>query len=626
MKLPIVTRKNILSLSVLMLLNATSWSAYNSNGESGVVRTNSAKTSGKATIHFGTGISFAQSSDYIKGPNEGASPIVNGSGKEIPNGNLETARLFSSNAYLAFGVLSFWDIAVSLPIYYDWAGVEGVNDGGIGDLEISTKIRIPTESKKFYQSYLIASTIPIGMKKNGIFPRHNYFLDKDLNPAKSFYSASTPTLKAEGLFTFDLAGVSEKVPLQFHLNLGGVLSGNDQNNTVIGGFAVEYTPVYFMTLFTDLWTESRVDNFSDKNFRQDPVYCSPGVKFRTPSGIYLSLAGDFSLSSGKAGNRINWKPTSGNASNYQYSTAAIPKYGVQFQLGWNGFMTVQDDDRDGVKNDVDRCPKDPEDRDGFQDEDGCPDPDNDADGIPDVNDKCPNEAEDKDGFQDEDGCPDPDNDGDGIPDLKDQCPNVAEDFDGFEDHDGCPDPDNDKDGIPDSLDKCPDQPEDFDNFEDSDGCPELDNDKDGIPDLKDKCPNEPEVFNNFEDDDGCPDTLKKEPDLPKQQILQGIMFRSGSPEMTFESYQYLEPIIRQLKQFPQVQIEVRGHTDSNGQYTKNMQLSHMRAESVRQYMVSKGIEPERIKATGFGSSSPIADNRTAAGRAQNRRIEVIRIK
>ncbi len=131
--------------------------------------------------------------------------------------------------------------------------------------------------------------------------------------------------------------------------------------------------------------------------------------------------------------------------------------------------------------------------------------DQDGDGILDKDDKCPNEPEDKDGFEDSDGCPDLDNDNDGIPDTQDKCPNVAEDKDGFEDSDGCPDLDNDKDGIPDTQDKCPNAAEDIDNFEDTDGCPDPDNDKDGIPDVDDLCPSSPETKNGFEDGDGCPD-------------------------------------------------------------------------------------------------------------------------
>jgi len=130
---------------------------------------------------------------------------------------------------------------------------------------------------------------------------------------------------------------------------------------------------------------------------------------------------------------------------------------------------IGDRDGDGLKDDVDKCPDDPEDFDGFEDEDGCPDPDNDRDGIPDVDDKCPNIPEDKDGYQDEDGCPEGDKndrDGDGILDNVDKCPDDPEDFDGFQDEDGCPDPDNDQDGILDVDDLCPNDPEDKDGFED----------------------------------------------------------------------------------------------------------------------------------------------------------------
>ncbi|MBD3241121.1 MAG: OmpA family protein, partial [Chitinivibrionales bacterium] len=233
---------------------------------------------------------------------------------------------------------------------------------------------------------------------------------------------------------------------------------------------------------------------------------------------------------------------------------------------------------------------------------------------------------DDDGFEDEDGCPDPDNDKDGIVDEKDKCPKDPEDFDGFEDKDGCPDPDNDKDGVPDSLDRCPNDPEDFDKFEDDDGCADIDNDKDGIPDLKDKCPNKPETFNEIDDSDGCPDVKKKESKMPKHQIMRGVEFKSGSPTMTVQSYRFLDPIIKEMMEYPDIEIEIRGHTDSVGKYDTNMKLSQMRAESVMQYFISKGIDPNRMRARGYGPSSPIADNRTAAGRRANRRIEIIRLK
>ncbi len=181
----------------------------------------------------------------------------------------------------------------------------------------------------------------------------------------------------------------------------------------------------------------------------------------------------------------------------------IMSVGVSRQFGFGG----ADQDHDGVRDRLDRCPRQAEDIDGYQDGDGCPDLDNDQDGVPDSVDAAPNEPEDYDGFEDGDGVPDYDNDQDGIPDRDDLCPDEAEDFDGHADDDGCPDDfvDRDGDGVEDSRDACPDEAEDQDGFEDDDGCPEYDNDLDGIPDDRDKCPNEAEDYNGTDDDDGCPD-------------------------------------------------------------------------------------------------------------------------
>ena len=164
-----------------------------------------------------------------------------------------------------------------------------------------------------------------------------------------------------------------------------------------------------------------------------------------------------------------------------------------------------DADGDGVGDQQDACPGTAEDRDGYLDEDGCPDDDNDGDGMPDGTDKCVDDPEDRDGFQDQDGCPDRDNDADGIQDGYDSCPDQPEDKDGDRDEDGCPDNDRDRDGIEDSKDKCPDKPEDTDGFGDEDGCPETDFDGDGLADDQDQCPDQPEDRDRVEDDDGCPE-------------------------------------------------------------------------------------------------------------------------
>jgi hypothetical protein len=170
----------------------------------------------------------------------------------------------------------------------------------------------------------------------------------------------------------------------------------------------------------------------------------------------------------------------------------------------------RDRDEDGIDDGADQCPTDPEDRDGSEDSDGCPDGDNDADGIADAADKCLKEAEDMDGFEDTDGCSDADNDKDGVPDPNDRCPDKAETKNGFKDDDGCPDePDSDNDGVADAKDKCVNEAEDTDGFQDTDGCADPDNDGDGVADNADECIDQPETKNKFQDEDGCPDEAPK---------------------------------------------------------------------------------------------------------------------
>ncbi|HVZ75471.1 MAG TPA: OmpA family protein [Polyangia bacterium] len=285
-----------------------------------------------------------------------------------------------------------------------------------------------------------------------------------------------------------------------------------------------------------------------------------------------------------------------------------------------------DVDHDGVPDEVDRCPLVPEDRDGFEDGDGCPDPDNDQDGIPDSKDKCPDAAEDKDGFQDGDGCPDLDDDKDGIPDAKDKCPRQPETKNGYKDDDGCPDRnmhlvDEDKDGVMDDVDQCPKEPEDKDGFQDDDGCPDPDNDKDGIPDAKDQCPNEPETINNVKDDDGCPDkgivTLK----AGELETLSPIFFATDRARVRHAFRPTLDAIAAILKAHPEIgRCAIEGHTDATGPEAWNKKLSLARAQSVAAYLSGKGVDAARVIPIGQGDALPWATNKTEAGRAANRRV------
>ncbi len=290
----------------------------------------------------------------------------------------------------------------------------------------------------------------------------------------------------------------------------------------------------------------------------------------------------------------------------------------------------EDTDGDGIPDPSDRCPEQAEDMDGYEDEDGCPeDQDTDGDGIPDSRDQCPRDPEDLDGVDDEDGCPDIelDRDGDGIPDASDRCPEQPEDKDGFEDTDGCPDPDNDQDGVLDAQDGCPLQPEDKDGFEDENGCPDPDNDQDRIPDVSDKCPNQPEDYDGDEDTDGCPDIYKTIIVRDDRiELKQKVFFATAKARILERSFELLNEVSAALRERKAVRVRIEGHTDSRGSARYNKTLSQQRADSVRRYLEGQGIGSDRLESVGLGEDVPIEDNRTADGRAANRRVEFHIIK
>jgi OmpA-OmpF porin, OOP family len=291
---------------------------------------------------------------------------------------------------------------------------------------------------------------------------------------------------------------------------------------------------------------------------------------------------------------------------------------------------IGDRDGDGIKDDVDKCPDDPEDYDDFEDSDGCPEPDNDRDGILDEDDQCPNEPEDKDGNDDQDGCPEADEfdrDGDGIKDAEDACPDDPEDFDQFEDKDGCPEPDNDKDGILDTEDVCPNDPEDMDKWEDEDGCPDPDNDKDRILDKDDQCPNEPETYNGKDDEDGCPDRGLAVRTDTGIMILDKIYFETNKAIIKPVSFPILDAVAATMNGNPDILLlEVQGHTDERNTNEYNLKLSQDRANAVKQYLVDKGVDAKRLTPRGYGEEKPIDKGHNEAAWSKNRRVEFIILK
>ncbi|HET7541170.1 MAG TPA: OmpA family protein [Polyangiaceae bacterium] len=250
-------------------------------------------------------------------------------------------------------------------------------------------------------------------------------------------------------------------------------------------------------------------------------------------------------------------------------------------------------------------------------------PDADGDGYADPLDKCPAQPENYNGYQDEDGCPDdPDTDGDGIPDSLDQCELNPEDKDGYLDGDGCPEPDNDLDGLLDAADKCPNEPEDLDGYADEDGCPDLDNDQDTVPDVKDQCPNE--IGSATQEPLGCPGNRLAVVTDCEVKITQQIHFETNKDKIRPESYPVLDAVVDVLNKNPKITLEVQGHTDNKGAAAYNKDLSNRRAKSVMKYLLEHGITNSRLTAQGYGMERPLVDNNSAANRTLNRRVQFVR--
>ena len=252
--------------------------------------------------------------------------------------------------------------------------------------------------------------------------------------------------------------------------------------------------------------------------------------------------------------------------------------------------------------------------------------DSDRDRVPDKSDACPEDAEDRDGFEDRDGCPDPDNDADGVADASDQCPDELETANGFEDDDGCPDenPDNDFDGVANASDGCPELAEDRDGFEDEDGCPDPDNDGDGVDDAADTCPDQFEIFNGVDDGDGCPDEGPVLLDLAGGEIklLRPLSFLSKKAVLEDDAKAILDAVAAVIvARDDLLTVEVQVHTDDQGDAGFNLRFSDARAQIIRLHLVEQGVEQGRLQAKGFGASRPLIEGTSDKARAANRRVQ-----
>jgi OOP family OmpA-OmpF porin len=582
----------------------------------GLITLDASQVLGHLDVSFGLVLNYAKNPFAVS-----ASGVPNVDGTSLYG----IDHLATGNLQAALGLFSHLEIAIGLPLTF-WSGDSdpdrsradpqnpdsgSLDAQGAGDLAVHLKGRILNTSKHPVGLALMATvTLPTGGDD-------------------SFLGEGRVTLTPTLIVDKDLWRGRLRIAANFgaRFRLGDADSWRDQRScdsvdcgTGLGlqtrhrlqyglGLAFGVIPRRF-DLIAEVIGQVGLGGSSDVDRAAHEVLA--GLRLYLARNSYMTLGAGRGLRSGWGG------------SNHSYGSPDIRGF-----LGFVFEPNIGDRDGDGLKDDVDKCPTQPEDFDDFEDEDGCPDPDNDKDGILDRDDKCPLDPEDKDGIEDHDGCPEPDQldrDGDGIPDDKDKCPDEPEDKDSFEDADGCPDPDNDKDGILDVDDLCPNKPEDKDGFEDKDGCPDPDNDKDRILDVDDRCPNEPETYNGYQDADGCPDkvvTIGK----GKLFVMKKIYFETASAVIRKVSYPTLQAVATTLKNNPQLlKIEIQGHADERGSDAYNMRLTTARALSVRKHLRSLGISDKRLTSRGYGERRPIDKGHTPEAWSKNRRVEFVIVK
>jgi len=570
-----------------------------SSSQKSLGHTLTTETRGIGGFDVNTSIGMALDPELITGLSHPDTLFVPATGKYTALKGLD--QLYAYSLAMLYGLNNYTDISLSLPIYHERTRFKQ-DLSHLGNLALDLKIRYPgdQESLALKQAYYLKLIAPTTSGRGGFYPEHAYQV-RTINQGFHDFTNEQWVLQPMMIWSLYLNRLNPTLSWVIHTNFGAAIN---QSTALIASLAIQYIYSPFTSYHIEIAGESRIshyiDQFSWNSLDDDKLFVGTGFQTRWKNGVYTQ----FSLNAGLSdySKKYHWKKDA-----YSYSVRATPLVSVNFTLGWSGLAKALDSDRDGIPDESDKCPHEPEDYDRFEDDDGCPDVDNDKDGIPDSLDNCPLL------YVKVDGCPVNDKDGDKIFDNIDKCPLVPEDYDGFQDEDGCPDTDNDQDGIPDSLDRCPDRAEDLDGFEDLDGCPDYDNDKDGIPDSLDNCPLDRGFFQNK----GCP-TQK----IDGKTILRGVSFNQSSAVLTQDSYRIINQAIEKIQANPEQKMEILAYTDSTGSEDANKALSQKRADALVVYMLSKGLSVKNLIALGMGSQNPVASNSTEEGRKKNRRVEI----
>ncbi len=535
-------------------------------------------TQGAATLgnlQLGVGAWFNYSNDpMVLVDASGNRVSVTGAAADESTDGVIQDRLVST-FQIGMGITRFASLTVDLPlvILNDGWSLGSVDDlsgsaqptggGGMGDIVVQPKIAVLDRD---YMPIGLAVVVPVGLPTGA---SRDYLGEGGVTV--------TPTLAVEySDASIHTRAYKFRVALNGGYRLRGAARLRDVNvgNELVYAAALGYHPIDPL----EIMAEFHGTSYGARG-AQNPAEALLGAKVLIGRWVALNVGG---------------------------GTAVIGGIGAPDYRLYGGVTVApsfdpdaRDSDNDRLSDGVDKCPKDAEDLDGYQDDDGCPELDNDADGREDAVDKCPDDPEDDDGYLDNDGCPDGDNDKDGVDDTADRCPDQAETKNGFDDEDGCPD----------------DKP-----VEDSDG--------DGFKDDVDRCPYDAEDLNGFEDEDGCPDDRLKNARVVVTQssikINDVIYFDLAKATIQDRSFDLLDELAKVIVDHPEIKkLRVEGHTDNTGDDLSNLKLSQARAESVVAYLKGHGVEGSRLDAAGFGEMRPIATNDSEDGRAQNRRVEFI---
>ncbi len=520
-------------------------------------------------------------------------------------GNLRTAQNSAADPLLrhragvqlfgAIGILDWLEVGANVPVFFYQEGSQAlaVASAGLGNPWLHAKVNVLDGTRPISLAFALGLGVPVGMpvaaQTNGGFQ-----IAPRVQVGKVF---NTWQLGAEVGFLYRPA--TDYAPITFS-PIGGAPGDVAGHQLWLGATVTSVNP-----------TGPRGE-FSVRAFAPVGSAGTPGIEgqlgVRWPAGPVELFA--------SAGPGFFGEPTTpiarayfGAAFGNEPLTQPRCVEGAPYEVA---DCPELDKDGDGIKNGDDKAPLLAEDKDGFQDEDGAPELDNDGDGTLDTDDNCRDVA----GPAENNGCPDTDADADGIVDRLDKCPEQAEDKDDFEDGDGCPEADNDADGILDGVDACPNVA----GIAQERGCPAKDGDSDGVVDHEDNCPSEAGVKEN----QGCPAAKKQLVVITaeKLQILERVYFDNGKASIAKKSNALLDNLAQVLVahgEIPLVQIE--GHTDNVGNAAKNKALSQSRAEAVRDFLVKKGVDAQRLRAVGFGDERPAQPNDTAQGRDANRRVE-----